>query len=97
MTLTRAEIDALPDRLPAWSVDGKTLVREFTFPGFPDAIAFVTRLAFEAEASDHHPDLRISYRRVVVSWTTHSADGLTSKDVNGAERTDELATRWPIE
>jgi 4a-hydroxytetrahydrobiopterin dehydratase len=61
----------ITDRLVAlkgWSVDGNGLVRTFTLPSFPDAIALVTRLAFDAEAADHHPDLAVNYRRVTVRW-----------------------------
>jgi 4a-hydroxytetrahydrobiopterin dehydratase len=46
-----------------------------------------------AEAVDHHPDLAINYRRVTVSYTTHSAGGLTEKDVAGARVADEQAGR----
>ena len=67
------------------------LVRQFTFRGFPDAIAFVTRLAFDAEANDHHPDLAVSYKRVTVTWSTHSEGGVTEKDVAGARQADAIA------
>ena len=79
-------------QLPAgWSRDGDAITRQFTFSGFPDAIAFVTRLAFEAEAADHHPDLLISYRRVTVTWSTHSEGGVTEKDFAGARQSDRIA------
>ena len=67
------------------------LVRQYTFRGFPDAIAFVTRLAFDAEATDHHPDLAVSYKRVTVTWSTHSEGGVTEKDVAGARQADAIA------
>ena len=66
------------------------LDKEFEFPTFPDAIAFVDRLAQAAEAADHHPDIDIRYRRVRVRWSTHSAGGVTDKDRELAVRTDEL-------
>jgi 4a-hydroxytetrahydrobiopterin dehydratase len=77
--------------LPGWSRDGDTIQKQFTFAGFPDAVAFVTRLVPEAEAADHHPDLTISYRRVTVSYSTHSEGGLTAKDFAGARMVDEKA------
>lgn len=67
------------------------LDKEFEFPTFPEAIAFVDRLAEAAEAADHHPDIDIRYRRVRVRWSTHSAGGVTDKDRELAARTDELA------
>ncbi|MGE0447130.1 MAG: 4a-hydroxytetrahydrobiopterin dehydratase [Vicinamibacterales bacterium] len=82
--LTDAEVDAALARLPGWRRRGVAIEREFEFAGFPEAVAFVARLVPGAEAADHHPDLTISYRRVTVSWTTHSAGGLTVKDIEGA-------------
>jgi 4a-hydroxytetrahydrobiopterin dehydratase len=77
--------------LPEWSVDGEVISRQFTFPGFPEAIAFVVRLGFAAEAVDHHPDLLINYKRVKVSYSTHSEGGLTDKDFEGARAASALA------
>lgn len=77
--------------LPGWTTDGQALVRQFTFASFPDAIAFATRLAFDAEKADHHPDLLISYRKVTVTWATHSEGGVTEKDLVGARASDAAA------
>ena len=85
-------IDQAGDRRPAlpeiagWTLEGDAIRRQFTFQGFPDAIAFVTRLAFDAEAADHHPDILINYKRVTLTYTTHSEGGLTEKDFDGAAR-----------
>lgn len=76
---------------PEWRRDGAAIVREFTFAGFPDAVAFVSRLVAPAEAADHHPDLEIHYRRVIVRYTTHSDGGLTAKDFAGAAAADDAA------
>ena len=59
-------------------------------PRFPEAIAFVDRLAEVAEAENHHPDIDIRYRHVRVRWTTHSAGGITDRDRELAARTDGL-------
>ncbi len=77
--------------LPGWALEGQSLVRQYTFASFPDAIAFATRLAFDAEAADHHPDLLISYRKVTVTWSTHSEGGVTEKDLAGARAADAAA------
>jgi 4a-hydroxytetrahydrobiopterin dehydratase len=74
-----------------WAVVDGALEREFTFDGFPAAIAFVNRLAEIAEAANHHPDIAISYKRVTVRWTTHSAGGITDRDRELAAQTDTLA------
>jgi 4a-hydroxytetrahydrobiopterin dehydratase len=77
--------------LPDWTVEGEVISRQFTFPGFPEAIAFVVRLGFAAEAVDHHPDLHINYKRVKVSYSTHSEGGLTEKDFDGARAATAIA------
>jgi 4a-hydroxytetrahydrobiopterin dehydratase len=77
--------------LPGWELEGEAITRQFTFAGFPEAMAFVVRLAFEAEAADHHPDILINYKRVRLTYSTHSEGGLTDKDFAGAERASVLA------
>jgi len=66
------------------------LERTIEFEGFRDASGFVDRLADLAESENHHPDIAISYRRVTIRWTTHSAGGITDRDRELAARTDEL-------
>jgi 4a-hydroxytetrahydrobiopterin dehydratase len=94
MKLSRSDIDRRLQERPGWALEGDTLVRLFEFPSFPDAIAFATRLAFDAEAHDHHPDLLISYRRVRVAWRTHSEGGVTDRDFTGVADSDAIAARW---
>jgi 4a-hydroxytetrahydrobiopterin dehydratase len=89
--LSAADVDAGLAKLPGWSRDKDAITRTYAFPSFPDAISFVTRLAFEAEASDHHPDLRVSYKKVTVVWSTHSEGGVTEKDLAGAKQSDATA------
>ena len=93
MKLTPAEVDAKLAGRSGWTVKGDGLVRMYTFESFPDAIAFVTRLAFDAQAADHHPDLAVSYRKVTVTWSTHSEGGITDKDFEGTRQADAVASR----
>jgi 4a-hydroxytetrahydrobiopterin dehydratase len=74
-----------------WTETGDGLEREFTFDSFADAVAFVNRLAELAEAENHHPDIELSFKRVRVRWSTHSAGGVTDRDRELAGRSDELA------
>ena len=76
---------------PGWVERDDALEREFTFPSFGEAVAFVNRVAELAEAEDHHPHLTVDYRRVTVRWSTHTAGGVTDRDRALAPRTDELA------
>jgi len=79
--------------MAGWSRHGDAITRQYAFKGFPDAVAFITRLAFDAEAADHHPDLQVNYRKVTVTWSTHDEGGLTEKDFNGARQSDTIAQR----
>ena len=92
MPLTQDDIAAHLRTRAGWQLQDAALTKTFAFPSFADAIAFVTRLAFDAEAHDHHPDLQISYRKVRVSWTTHSEGGVTEKDIAGIDQTERAAT-----
>ena len=95
MKLTIEEVDKALTSLPGWSRKGDAVTKLFTFASFRDAIAFVTRLAFEAEAADHHPDLGINYKRVTVTWSTHDEGGITRKDIDGAAETNRVAGLFP--
>jgi 4a-hydroxytetrahydrobiopterin dehydratase len=89
--LSHDEIERRLLALPGWSRQGDAIVRQFTFAGFPEAVAFVSRLVEGAEAADHHPDITINYRRVTVSYSTHSEKGITEKDFAGAKEAERQA------
>jgi 4a-hydroxytetrahydrobiopterin dehydratase len=78
--LAETELRHFLDEHPAWRHENGTLVREFEFASFPEAIEFVNRVARVAERYDHHPDIDVRYRRVTLRLTTHDAGGLTFRD-----------------
>jgi len=90
-TLSRQEAEQRLKGLPGWTLDGTAIRKQYTFTNFPEAVAFVNRLAPEAEAADHHPDILINYKRVTLTYSTHSEGGLTTKDFAGAATADRLA------
>ena len=89
--LSRNQVMQRLARLNGWSLDGDAIRKQYTFPSFADAIAFVNRLAPEADKADHHPDILVSYKRVTLTYSTHSEGGLTAKDFAGAEAADAAA------
>jgi 4a-hydroxytetrahydrobiopterin dehydratase len=89
--LSKAEAEQRLRNVAGWSLDGDSIRKQFTFADFPAAIAFVNRLAPVAEAADHHPDILINYKRVTLTYSTHSEGGLTAKDFEGAEMADRVA------
>ena len=89
--LTASEIDERMKSVNGWTREGDAIRKQFTFADFLQAIAFVNRLAPEAEKADHHPDILINYKRVTLTYSTHSEGGLTEKDFVGAATADRLA------
>jgi 4a-hydroxytetrahydrobiopterin dehydratase len=88
--LSPQEIGRRLQDLKGWTLEGDAIKKQFTFGGFPEAVAFVDRLVPEAEAADHHPDILINYKRVTLTYSTHSEGGLTEKDFAGARMADEV-------
>lgn len=88
MKLSPREIDHRLAPLSGWTLDGNAIRKQYTFAGFPQAVAFVNRLVPDAEAADHHPDIAINYKRVTLVYSTHSEGGLTAKDFDGAAMAD---------
>jgi 4a-hydroxytetrahydrobiopterin dehydratase len=87
------DVDRQLKTLNGWVLEGQAIRKQYTFPDFPSAVSFVTRLVPEAEAADHHPDITINYRRVTLLYSTHSEGGLTQKDFDGAAMADRNAPR----
>jgi 4a-hydroxytetrahydrobiopterin dehydratase len=89
--LDAAAVTAGLAALPGWRAEGGALRKEFTFPDFAGAFAFMTRVAAEAERLGHHPDWSNSYRRVVVALSTHESGGITQRDLDLARACEEAA------
>lgn len=87
-------IDAALREVPEWSLEGDVLVRVVKRKDWRHAIALVDAVAAEADRRDHHPDLCVTgYRTVMFRLTTHSAGGITRRDLDLAGAIDELAAK----
>jgi 4a-hydroxytetrahydrobiopterin dehydratase len=75
---------------PGWIGDQAAIVRTVAFASFPEAVAVVDRVAVVAEELDHHPDIDIRWRNLTFRCATHSAGGVTSRDLDLAARIDEI-------
>lgn len=80
MLLTTSEIEESLKTLPPWKLEDQAIAATFAFRTFPEAIAFVNRVATLAEEANHHPDIDIRWNKVHLSLSTHSAGGLTALD-----------------
>lgn len=89
--LTEGEIRHHLGELRGWRFLANGLHKEFPFRGFRAAIAFVNRMAEQAAAVGHHPDIEIHDGRVIVSLSTSIAGGVTGKDVELARAIERVA------
>lgn len=90
--LAPEEISAALATLPGWQFERDALAKQFQFGSFRDALAFMVRSGFEAEARDHHPEWTNVYNRVAIRLNTHSAGGrVTAKDVELAKAIEAVA------
>ena len=90
--LSQQDREAALSELRAWSWDESRggIARSFKFADFSEAFAFMTRVAMLAEKADHHPEWSNVWNLVDILLTTHSAGGLTAKDIDLAQSIDAL-------
>ncbi|MFG6099271.1 4a-hydroxytetrahydrobiopterin dehydratase [Leptolyngbyaceae cyanobacterium CCMR0082] len=89
--LSSTEIQTRLTTLPDWTLEDTSIQMILTFKNFIEAIAYINKVVEPAEAAGHHPDISISYNRVIISLTTHDAGGLTQQDFNLAQTLSQLA------
>lgn len=86
--LTDEQIAAqLPDD---WERDGDEITRTYEFDAYLDGVGFAAAAGGLAQDAFHHPEMTIGWREVTVRLTTHDAGGITAKDIDLAERLDEI-------
>jgi 4a-hydroxytetrahydrobiopterin dehydratase len=89
--LGEAEIERLSRQLDGWKVTvGKKLEKEYGFPDFRQALAYVNRLGEVAEREGHHPDIYLTWGKVRVELSTHSIGGLSENDFILAAKADQV-------
>ena len=80
--LDAQQLNAELAALPGWEVDGDTITKTYAFSNFREAVSFIVRIAFAAEAANHHPELWNVYSRVRITLATHDAGNrVTDKDI----------------
>ncbi len=81
--------------LPAWRAERGVISRTFDTDGWATTLMLVNAIGFVAEAADHHPDLDVSWPKVTVRLSTHSAGGITDKDIALAREIERVALWRP--
>jgi len=87
---TEKEINEKLKDFEGWEYDDNAIHTAFEFADFKEAFSAMTRIAFEAEKMQHHPDWHNVYNTVNITLSTHDADGVTDKDFELAKLIDEL-------
>ena len=90
--LTAEALESARRALPLWEISDQAVRRELTFVDFAQAIGFVTRISILAEKMDHHPDIDIRYRNVVISLRTHDVGAVTDWDIRLADQIEAALT-----
>ena len=88
--ITLGEIQRRMQNLNNWALEEQSIVKDYSFPSFKEALDFVNKVGIIAEKQNHHPDILISYNKVRLILTTHSEKGLTEKDFKVAEEIDKV-------
>jgi 4a-hydroxytetrahydrobiopterin dehydratase len=89
--LRKQEVLKFIKNLKDWKILGlKKIRKEFVFKDFKEAMKFVEKIGFLAEKEGHHPDIFISYNRVILDLYTHSVSGLTENDFILASKINEI-------
>ena len=80
--LLKEDLPSWLAHVPGWSADpeNKLIARRFSFENFYQVMAFINAVAEVAHAQDHHPEMHVGYAACTLSYSTHSAHGLTAND-----------------
>lgn len=88
--LSEKEITEKLNEFEGWEYEEGALHTVFEFEDFKEAFSAMTRIAFEAEKMNHHPEWTNVYNTLEIYLSTHDADGVTEKDFKLAKIIDSL-------
>jgi 4a-hydroxytetrahydrobiopterin dehydratase len=94
-TYNEAQIGEKLRDLPGWWFEDGLIRRVYKTDGWPTTLMLVGAIGFLAEAAYHHPDLAVTWGRITVKLSTHSAGGITDKDFELARKIEEAALWRP--
>ncbi|MAP55995.1 4a-hydroxytetrahydrobiopterin dehydratase [Altibacter sp.] len=90
--LSEKEINDKLEQFEGWDYSENAIHTTIEFRDFKDAFSVMTRIAFEAEKMQHHPDWSNTYNTLNISLSTHDAGGVTEKDFKLAKIIDDLVS-----
>jgi 4a-hydroxytetrahydrobiopterin dehydratase len=84
------DVNAEIEKLKGWKLNDNSIEKKLKFKDFTSTIAFMVKVAFEAEKLNHHPDWSNSYNKLHIKLTTHDKGCLTDLDFKLAAKIDGL-------
>ncbi|MDT8414046.1 MAG: 4a-hydroxytetrahydrobiopterin dehydratase [Flavobacteriaceae bacterium] len=90
--LSQDEVVAKLSKLQGWRLKKDAIEKTFTFADFKTAFSAMTRIAFEAETINHHPEWFNVYNKLTITLSTHDANGITVKDFDLAGRIEKAVS-----
>jgi 4a-hydroxytetrahydrobiopterin dehydratase len=91
--LSQQEVDQKLHGLGPWRFENGAIRRSYPTDGWRGSLLVANAIGFICEAADHHADVLVTWPRVDVALSTHSAGGITEKDFEVA-RLIEAQVRW---
>lgn len=89
--LTDTQINDHLGQLPGWQRDGDTITKTFKADTYMSGLALAAAIGTVCDSLNHHPDMAIGWKKVVVSFTTHDAGSkITAKDMEAAAKVESL-------
>ncbi len=90
--LSTAVIQERITALPGWTFNGTAIETQLKFKDFKEAFSVMTRIAFECEALNHHPDWKNVYNQLHIALNTHDVQGITDKDFSLAQKIQDIVS-----
>ncbi len=88
--MTDNEIEKALQGLQGWSLNNGSISKSFKFKDFKEAFSTMTRIAFECEAQNHHPNWENVYNTLNIALNTHDVGGVTQKDIRLAQSIERI-------
>ncbi len=92
--LNEQQIETALKALEGWKLENGSITKSYTFANFKEAFAFMTRVAFEAESQNHHPNWENVYNSVTIALNTHDVGGITLNDITLAKSIEQIVNSW---
>ena len=91
MPLPETEVEAwLAQHAPKWKLQDAWIRRTYKTASWKGTLMLINTVGHLAEAAWHHPDITASYAWVEVRLMTHTAKGITGKDLALAKKIEEV-------